>query len=198
MQGQDERAACPRCGIRIERARGEIVLMRPGNDMQYTINAAEICRKIYEHGGPISRATQEDGTVAYSAEARVSWRDSEAAVWHRGALLGFAETMGPAAPGRISVDADAVSVAVSVSGKGGRRASGRWAHLDVRAVQAASSSLQLSLPRRKLVELRFVADSPRRWETLMQRLIADAWARAGRGRVVEFQPRVVAVGPGAP
>lgn len=136
----------------------------------------------------MTRATREDGTVACSARALVSWRISEEAVWHRGALLGFAETMGPAGEGRIEVDAETVAV------DDGRPASGRWAHLDLRAVQAASSSLQLSLPGDGLVELRFPGDSPRRWETLMHRLIADAWARAGRGRVVEFQPRIVALG----
>lgn len=136
----------------------------------------------------MTRAKREDGTVVCSARALVSWRISEEAVWHRGALLGFAETMGPAEEGRIEVDAETVAV------EDGRPASGRWAHLDLRAVQAASSSLQLSLPGDGLVELRFVGDSPRRWETLMHRLIADAWARAGRGRVVEFQPRIVALG----
>ena len=136
----------------------------------------------------MTRATRDDGSLAYSAHALVSWRDSEEAVWHRGALLGFAETMSPAVQGRITVDADTVAV------EDGSPASGRWAHLDLHAVQAASSSLQLSLPGDELVELRFLADSPRRWETLMHRLIAGAWARAGRGRVVEFQPRIVALG----
>ena len=187
MEGRNERAHCPGCGIRIERTKGQIVMIRPKNDIQYDISAAEICGKIYQNGGPMTRATRDDGSFAYSAEALVSWRESEEAVWHRGALLGFAETMGPALPGRISVGAETVQV------EDGRPASGRWAHLDLRAVQAASSSLQLSLPGEELVQLRFLDDSPRRWETLMHRLIADAWARAGRGRVVEFQPRIVAL-----
>lgn len=187
MEGLGEHARCPGCGIRIERTKGRIVMVRPKNDIQYDISVTEICRKIYQHGGPMTRATRDDGSLAYSAEALVSWRESEEAVWHRGALLGFSETMGPALPGRISVRADTVQV------EDGRPASGRWAHVDLRAVQAASSSLQLSLPGDGLVQLRFPNDSPRRWETLMHGVIADAWARAGRGRVVEFQPRIVAL-----
>ena len=95
--------------------------------------------------------------------------------------------MGPAMPGLITVDGETVAV------DDGRPGSGRWRHLDLRAVQAASSSLQLSLPGDGLVQLRFLDDSPRRWETLMRRLIRDAWERGGRGRVVEFQPRIVAL-----
>lgn len=132
----------------------------------------------------MTRATRDDGSVRYSARAEVSWRASEQAVWYRGVLRGFVETMGPAAPGTITVDRDTVSV------EDDRVGSGRWRHLEVRAVQAASRSLQLSLPGDKLVQLRFMGDSPRRWETLMRRLISDAYERAGRGRVVEFQPRI--------
>lgn len=134
----------------------------------------------------MTRATRDDGTVRYSARAEVSWRASEKAVWYRGVLRGFAESMGPKAPGTIAVDRETVSI------DDGRPASGRWPLLDIRAVQAASRSLQLSLPGDELVQLRFLNDSPRRWEILMRLLVTDAYERAGRGRVVEFQPRIVA------
>ena len=134
----------------------------------------------------MTRATAAGGTLEYSARALVSWRIAEDAVWHRGVLRGYSESMGPAVEGSITVDRDTVSV------DGGATGAGRWRHLDIGAVQAASSSLQLSLPGDRLVEFRFLGDSPRRWETLVRRLIADAWERAGRGRVVEFQPRIVA------
>lgn len=134
----------------------------------------------------MTRATVPDGALEYTARAMVSWRTAEDAVWHGGILRGYSESMGPAVEGSITVDRDTVSV------DGGRRGTGRWRHLDIGAVQAASSSLQLSLPGDRLVQFRFLGDSPRRWETLMRRLIADAWKRAGRGRVVEFQPRIVA------
>ena len=133
----------------------------------------------------MTRATRADGTVRYSARAEICWRISEQPVWHRGALLGFAESMGPKVPGTITVDGKAVLV------DDGRPESGRWRLLDVRAVQAASKSLQLSLPGDGFVQLSFLNDSPRRWEILMRRLIADAYERAGRGRVIEFQPRIV-------
>ena len=185
MGGEGDAAWCESCGVRIERRGGRLLISFPKNDMEFDIKAADLYGKIYEHGGPMTRATRDDGAVRYSARAEVSWRISERPVWHRGALLGFAESMGPKAPGTITVERETVSI------DDGRPASGRWRLLDIRAVQAASRSLQLSLPGDELVQLRFLNDSPRRWEILMRLLIADAYERAGRGRVAEFQPRIV-------
>ena len=185
MGGEGDAAWCESCGIRIERSRGRLLLSLAERDQRFDVSAADLCRRIDEHGGPVTRATREDGTLEYSARARISWRVSERAVRYRGVLRGFVESMGPPAPGTVTVDRDRVHV-----DPGGRHA-GSWHHLDLGAVQASSSSLQLSLPDDQLVQLRFLDDSPRRWETLMRRLITDAYERAGRGRVVEFQPRIV-------
>ena len=185
MSGEGDAAWCVSCDIRIERSRGRLLLSLPGGHGQLDVSAAELCRRLDEHGGPMTRATRDDGTLEYSAHARISWRVSERAVRYRGVLRGFAERMGPGAPGTVTVDRERIHVEC------GDRRSGSWRHLDLGAVQASSSSLQLSLPGDQLVQLRFVDDSPRRWETLMRRLITDAYERAGRGRVVEFQPRIV-------
>jgi len=186
MEGEGDEAWCGSCGVRIERRRGRLWMTAPGDDGTTRVSARELCRRIDARGGPMTRATAPDGTLEYTARVMVSWRIAEDAVWHRGVLRGYSESMGPAVEGSITVDRDTVSV------DGGRSGARRWRHLDIGAVQAASSSLQLSLPGDRLVQFRFLGDSPRRWETLMRRLIAEAWERAGRGRVVEFQPRVVA------
>ena len=149
------------------------------------VNTTILCQKIDAHGGPMTRAKQPDGNLMYSAAAMVSWRITEREVRYRGVLRGFTESMGPPLRGTLTVDREEVVV------EDGRRDSGRWRHPDICAVQASSSSLQLSLPGNRLVQLRFLDDSPRRWEELMRRLITEAYERAGRGRVIEFQPRVV-------
>ena len=183
--GDGDAVWCESCGIRIERSRGRLLLSLAERDQPFDVSATDLCRRIDEHGGPITRATREDGTLEYSARARISWRVAERAVRYRGVLRGFVESMGPPAPGTVTVDRDRVHV------DAGGRDAGSWRHLDLGAVQASSSSLQLSLPDDQLVQFRFEDDSPRRWETLMRRLISDAYERAGRGRVVEFQPRIV-------
>lgn len=188
MRGEGDGAWCESCGVRIERRQGQLLMFPPKDDLSFKIKPADLGRRICEHGGPMARATQADGTVRYSARADVSWRTSERPVWYRGELLGFAETMGPPFPATVTVDRETVSVDGDGSGAG----SGRWSLLDIRAVQAASRSLQISLPGDRLVQFRFADDSPRRWEILLRLLISDAWEGAGRGRVVEFQPRIVA------
>lgn len=185
MEGEGDQARCGSCGVRIGRRRGRLWMTASGDGGETGISARELCRRIDARGGPMTRATAPDGTLEYTARALVSWRIAENAVWHRGVLLGYSESMGPAVEGSITVHRNTVSV------DGGEAGAGRWRHLDIGAVQAASSSLQLSLPGGRLVQFRFLGDSPRRWETLMRRLIADAWERAGRGRVIEFQPRIV-------
>lgn len=185
MRGDGDAASCGSCGMRIERRRGRLLMSSGEDDIQRGIGADGLYREVDRLGGPMTRATRADGTVTYSARALIAWRIREEAVWYRGILRGFAESMGPAVPGSITVNRDEIRVDDGGSG------SGSWRHLDIGAVQAASSSLQLTLPGDRLVEFRLLDDSPRRWETLMRRLISDAWARAGRGRVVEFQPRIV-------
>ena len=104
----------------------------------------------------------------------------------QGELAGaFSECLGETLPGSVEVSPEGVAIKHDDGG------GGRWSHLELTAVQATSSSLQLSLPGDQLVQLGFPDDSPKRWEDLLRRLITEAYRRAGHGPVVEFQPRIV-------
>lgn len=100
--------------------------------------------------------------------------------------------MGAPSPGAATLDREAISIEVSdaVSPSGHTRPYGRWGYLELKAMQTSSSSLQISLPGNRLVQLRFTDDSPKRWEDLLQQLIREAYQQAGRGFVAEFQPRI--------
>ena len=185
MNGEGDWAVCRSCGVRIRRTGSGLHVESADSILRSDVNIAILCKKIDAHGGPMTRARRPDGGLRYSAAVMVSWRTTESTVRYRGVLRGFTESMGPPAPGTLTVDREEVAV------DDGRPDSGRWRHLDICAVQASSSALQLSLPANRLVQLRFPDDSPRRWEELIRRLISEAYERAGRGRVVEFQPRVV-------
>lgn len=130
-----------------------------------------------------------DADFRHSARVFVAWRDKERAIWYKGTLRGFSETMAPEAQGTVAADRDEVRIEAPSA------ESGRWNYLELRAVQASSSSLQLSLPGDRLVQLRFAADSPRRWEEMLRALVRDAYRRAGRGAVLEFQPRIETAAP---
>ena len=185
MDGEGDRVRCPSCGVRIRRTSSGLEVESADSILRETTNAAILSKRLDTHGGAMTRALQPGGVLMYSATVMVAWRISETAVRYRGVLRGFTESMGPPVRGTVTVDREEVAV------EDGRRDSGRWRHLDICAVQVSSAALQLSLPDDRLVQLRFLDDSPRRWEELMRRLVTEAYQRAGRGGVVEFQPRIV-------
>ncbi|NNM34112.1 MAG: hypothetical protein HKO53_13645 [Gemmatimonadetes bacterium] len=186
MEGDGDEASCPACRTGFARGRGNRVLLerRPDGGTVETPVAA-LVGLIEASGGPLTRARRPDGSIGYSAEVDISWRVAEEPVHHKGALKGFSEIMGEPAAGILTVDEDAVTV--RTEGKG----ESEWRFLEIRALQTSSSSLQLSLPDDQLVQFRFRGDSPRRWEDLMRHLLREAYRRAGKGNVVEFQPRIV-------
>lgn len=100
-------------------------------------------------------------------------------------LLGFVERFGEKIPGTVSLDAQAIRFAPDAGG-GGRV----WPLLDVTAVQPASSALQLKVAGQHVVTLRFIDSSVRLWEQRIQEGLRRAYRAAGRGEIVEFQPRV--------
>ena len=184
--GEGDVAQCPECGMVYERGRGDLLLLeRPpgGSERQAPVSA--LVARIEAHGGPLTRATGPDGSVGYEADVMVSWRQSEDPVRYRGQLRGYSETMGEPAPAVIRADDEAVHVVSEGS------SSESWPFLEIRALQTSSSSLQLSLPGDRLVQFKFLTDSPRRWEDLLRHLVREAHRRAGNGFVVEFQPRIV-------
>ena len=62
--------------------------------------------------------------------------------------------------------------------------------MDLRAVQASSSSLQVYTLAQELVHFRFLEDSAFRWDCLLQETLRAAYRAAGKGEIVEFQPRI--------
>lgn len=185
MDGEGDEAVCPECSRSYHRGggRGTISISKDGHP-RAEVPASALVERIERRGGPLSRATGPDGTIAYEADVLISFRQDEDPIWHKGALLGFSERMGEPEAGTLAVG----DQGVTVRWNGGRERT--WTYLEILAVQAASSTLQLSLPGDELVQFRFQSDSPRRWEDLFRRLVSAAYHREGRGKVVEFQPRI--------
>jgi 1-acyl-sn-glycerol-3-phosphate acyltransferase len=65
------------------------------------------------------------------------------------------------------------------------------------SIQPTSSSLQITRRDRPLIALRFRNASIRLWERVLQIRVANAYRRAGRGEIFEFQP-VIRAGRQAP
>lgn len=188
MDGRGDRARCRSCGTRVARRRGRL-FVSGANDETHEVEASKLLQDIELQEEFGDGAFRPAASFACSARVLVAWRDKERAIWYKGTLRGFSESMAPGAWGTVAAGRDQVGIeAASVE-------SGRWSYLELRAVQASSSSLQLSLPGGRLVQLRFAADSPRRWEEMLRALVRDAYRRAGRGVVLEFQPRIETAAP---
>lgn len=135
-------------------------------------------------------------------EARVVLRrvEEEVALPFDGEVLGFVERYGEERAGCLTLRADALvfdldhPTGTEGTGEGGDLSSWSWPLLELRAVGASSSSVQFMPSGGPAVELRFPDESPRRWEESLKRAVDLAWREAGRGHVVEFQPRIVAEG----
>lgn len=184
MAGKGDRAWCPSCGLRVQRRRGGIFTTSPGHRPR-AAQAPTLAQ-------PMDPQDGADRAFRHSAHAIVSWRTGQEPIWRQGRLRGFAEKMGAPSPGTATLDREAISIEVSdaVGPSGHARPYGRWGYLELKAMQTSSSSLQISLPGDRLVQLRFTDDSPKRWEDLLQQLIREAYQQAGRGFVAEFQPRI--------
>lgn len=187
MAGKGDRAWCGGCGARFGRGRGgcSIEVSRAESPSE-TRPAAELADAIDAWGGPLTAATRADGKIRYEARARARWRVGEEAVRYRGRLVGFQERMGTPTAGVLRATGDRLEFTSDA-----RVPTRTWPWLELRAVQTSSSRLQIRTGAGELVQFRFEADSPRRWELLVRRLVSRAYDRQGRGEVVEFQPRIV-------
>jgi len=101
-------------------------------------------------------------------------------------LLGFVERFGPPASGQLTLESEAVAFVPDTVGPG---ANGwRWALSDVTAISPASSAIQLKARGAPAASIRWPDGSLRLWEQRLQYCVRQAYARAGKGDVVEFQP----------
>jgi len=185
VDGAGERVSCAACRTRYRRSRrGALVEVREASGETCLEEARTLVDRLRELGGPLTAPTRGDADLSYAAPALLGRSAGEDPVRHRGRLLGFCERGGPRSAGTAAVDVQAL---VFRSREG---TEGRWPLLELGGVQVASKALQV-LPRGEpLVQLEFPDDSPLRWEELLHHLLREAYRRAGRGEVVEFQPRI--------
>lgn len=178
-------ARCVACGSSFVPApEGEGIRVRTPSGVRRTA-LAELGRALERHGGPLPRAKDPNGNLAYEAPAVLRVARSEEPVYHEGQLLGFTEQFGPPVAGVLGI----VPRELRFREAGGAP-SHRWELCNVRALQASSSAVQLSLPDSGVVLFRFPEDSPRRWEALLAHALREVWRELGRGEIVEFQPRI--------
>jgi hypothetical protein len=199
LPGARDTVACPACGLRVDREGGRDTRLRvtlPGRAPVHLL-AATLADRIEALGGPLSRARQADGALAYGAAVRVRMAGSEAPVRYGGRLLGFVERFGAGTPAHLHLGDDALTL-LPLGAPPGREPLRCWPLESLRALQTSSSAVQITTghadgtggPATGLVLFRFVEDSPRRWDELLRHAVAQRWEVLGRGPIREFQPRI--------
>ncbi len=171
------------CGVRLRHdgRRGGIFMEREGEPVR-PIAASEIERALrrFESEGLAS------GPPTREARAVMKRADKDAALWYRGRLLGFHEVFGLRRSGRLRLGSDGIEF---VSDGAGEEALA-WDFPSLRSLQTSSSTIQFGLRERGVVSFKFPHDSSRRWEGLVCEALRRHYRRAGRGEIVEFQPRI--------
>jgi len=182
LHGEGDRALCDSCGVRFERGkRGQI---RAGGSIR---PARDLALAIEEFGGPLTAATLPDGSISYATRVAATRCVGMDPIQGLDEFMGFAERWDQPTLGTLEVTDAAVSFSPDGEGEGGD-----VSLLGLHAIQTASSALQL-VTASGLTQYRFLDDSVMRWESLLRMLVRQSWADAGRGRVVEYQPRIVTV-----
>ncbi len=162
-----------------------------------------LLEKIEDLGGAVATATDQKGRIHRSADVLMRIASEEEPLRFRGSVLGFVEHLSEGLPGRLRLEGDQLyfepaeefgSTAEPSPGPEPEARSPepiRWDLLDIRALQGASSTVQISPSGGGVVQFQFVGDSPYRWEALLKAALQRAYSGAGRGVITEFQPRIV-------
>jgi hypothetical protein len=179
-------ARCSRCRRSYTPGRGGgLIMERSPDGSQRAVHAADLAREIVVRGGPGS--IPEEGTSFLETRVRFRRAIREDAIRHEGKLLGYAERFDTPREGILRLDAVHLRILpADTDGHGDLT----WALEDIQAIQASSSSIQFSPAAGGVVLLRFLDESPRRWDDLLRTALQARWYALGRGPIAEFQPRI--------
>ena len=179
-------ARCPRCSRSYTQGQGGGLILECSPDgSRRAVHAAALAREMIAQGGP--EPIPGEGTS--SRETRVRFRRviGEDPIRHEGRLLGYAERFDASEEGVLHLDPLYLRILPADRNGDGEVT---WALEDIQAIQASSSSIQVSASAGGVVLLRFLEDSPRRWDDLLRAALQARWDALGRGPIVEFQPRI--------
>ena len=182
-RGEKDQATCDACGRTFER-RGAARRIHVSNGAQKEVVAlSDLVGRVRDAGGAVASARGERGTLHHAAAARERRSTGEEPAYLDGQVIGFFERMTEGDDGTLVLRGDALEF------KRGENTN-LWPFARIRALQTASASVQISLEDGSVVQFEFEEDSPYRWEELLKHALRGWFVEQGRGRIVEFSPRI--------
>ncbi|HEX7118733.1 MAG TPA: hypothetical protein VF212_08100 [Longimicrobiales bacterium] len=177
--------ACGACGARFRRGRGSSIVAETAGGEARTLPAAAWADLLPDiEATERFRVDGEPGRVLHRARTRARFAVAEAVVRLGLRYMNRIERFGPPSDGELVLHADRLSFAPDDG------APEAWAFDEITAVQPSSSTLQVKARGRPVASFRFPEDSARFWEELLCAALRRHYRAAGRGEIVEFQPRI--------
>lgn len=185
LPGVGEEAECPACGTSFARsAEGNGIRVWSAGEPLSDLPTHVLTERIEALGGALPEGAVPEGEIR-RARVRMQRSHSEDPLRWSGRLVGYVERFQEPVEGDLRL----TDRTLEMRGMdGGLLAS--WGLSTLAAVQGASSAIQIRAENGVLFQFRFLGDSPRRWESLLRAVVAEARRREGLGEVVEFQPRI--------
>lgn len=170
--------ACQSCGTRFRRGRAATI-------HAIRVDGTVDCRPAPQFEDMLPSATEIPltGGRLGPRPALVRIARSTLPVHDSGELLGIVERFGPRIAATVTLNDAALAIGVP-------EAPIVWPLDAITAVQPSSSTLQINSRIHPLVSIRFLLDSVRLWEAVLQQKIRRTHQEAGRGSVVAFHPRI--------
>jgi 1-acyl-sn-glycerol-3-phosphate acyltransferase len=181
---------CAHCGTRFRRGHGaSIVAERPGEGSETRPAAAWSDRLPPLDVEARIRRAREGGGVLREDRAVLRMAEGDESVYDDGTYLNRIERFGPRREGTLRLELDRLSFVGQTPAD-----TVIWPFEALEAVQASSSTLQLRGRGKPVGSLKFPDGSSRFWEELLCAVLQYRATAEGRGRIVEFQPRIVTEG----
>lgn len=167
---------CAHCDAAFRRGKGTEIVVQSRDGVARALEAVDWLDHL--------PATARDGMLPAPTAVRLRIAARKRPVLRGKDLLGWVDEFGPARPGTLALDHEHLRFT------GDDGVQNEWALDDLTAVQPSSNDLQIKARAMPVVAIRFLTVSVRLWEEAIQNAIRNRWRLAGKGEVVEFQPRI--------
>lgn len=173
-----ERAeVCERCGTLYTREEGAMIKCAPPNREPETRHPSEWLDILEQH--PLRGGARKERALVSFARKQLPYR-------HSGMYLGHVEKFEPPLPGTIELTEEAVLFRADGSDQ-----TEVWPLDELTAVQPSSTTLQLKIRHGPVVSMKFIDASPLLWEQRLRDAVQRRFLVAGKGEILEFQPRII-------
>lgn len=171
--GLDRKSVCKTCGARYRRGRGATIVVQPAAGKEpSTYTMAELNALLPPPGSTgTAHCTIQDSAGDWS-------------LYGNGLFLGRIEKLGPPRAGTLTLGNGVLRFDAE------QGTSFEIPLLKITAIQPSSHALQLKTAGNPVFSIRFTDSSSKLWEERLQAAISEASVAAGKGPVVEFQPRI--------